>query len=140
MSNKIVLFTSLIFILFTGCGGSSGSSTNTDDVGDQSNHSTDNIEKNTSFPFDEIKTLANNQKISIGIYGGNGVKYYKLIMPKKGNLIIDDLSTSGANLYDINLNLIEDNFHNEPITLEKGTYILKVRFYKNSNSSINLNF
>jgi hypothetical protein len=127
-----------MYILFTGCGGSSGSSTNTGDMGNLPNQSMDDTKIKNHSPFNKIKSLANNKKIGVGIYSGNGVKYYKLVMPKKGN-IIDDISTVGADLYDNNLNLIENNFASHPVTLEAGTYSLKVRFYEKSNSSIALN-
>jgi len=75
--------------------------------------------------------------ISAGTYSGIGVKYYLLIMPSDGNIVMDGVYYSY--LYDTNLNPINyyDNDNKievgKSVNLTAGSYILKVNYGDSMN-------
>ena len=111
---------------FSACGGSSGGG--------------DNPPVSPSSPFDTVQNAVDGERIYAGIYTGDGINYYDLVMPSSGNLVISAIGAYTASLYDENLNLIKGYFYpSEPTALKAGKYILQVNYDKRSTISINSN-
>ena len=83
--------------------------------------------QNTS-PFLKVKEVYDGETLSVGTFSGNDINYYKLEMPKAGNLVTD--STKNIYLYDKDLNPLNllyshTNSINGTISLNTGSYIIK---------------
>ena len=121
-----------IILLIVGCGEvSTKDNVDTNSEVHQANSTLEDedqeeINKNTS-PFSEVKEVYDGDTLSVGTFSGYGVNYYKLEMPKNGNLVSDS-ERGGIYLYDKDLNpLTFDNssYINGNINLDAGSYIIK---------------
>jgi len=83
----------------------------------------------TQSPFSKVQEVYDGDTVSVGTYIGNGINYYDVNMPEKGNLVLDKEGVSGIYLYDKNLNLIGHYYVSTVVDLDAGNYIVKFDHY-----------
>jgi len=120
-----------IILLIVGCGEvSTKDNVDTNSEVHQANSTLEDedqeeINKNTS-PFSEVKEVYDGDTLSVGTFSSYDVNYYKLEMPKNGNLVSD--SRNSIYLYDKDLNPLtfdKRSSINGNINLDAGSYIIK---------------